>query len=357
LSRTRITRIASTLLLGWLGAQLALLIHSPLPWMIGPMMAVAAGSMAGRRQELPGVLRNGGQIVLGVAMGLYFTPVMMHQTLVLAPWIVLNVVLIWLLGAAGAWALTRLSGVDPITTYYCMTVGGGSEMTILAERAGGRPDRVAAAHTLRVVMVVLVIPLLYKLADVHGFDSVHALAAAREVHLEGMLVLLALCGVITLLVNRLGMPNVWVIAPLVTTAAITAAGLDWSVLPTGLVNAAQLLLGIAMGSRFTREFVRSAPRFMLQVLVVMTGMLMLSAGLGVFLGWMTGVDIPTAILATAPGGVTEMSLTARVLHLGVATVTVFQVSRMMLLVLCTGPAYRIYKPLFVTPHVQTAAGR
>lgn len=352
-SRARLTRIVSTLVLGWLGAQVALLIRSPLPWMIGPMLAVAIGSMAGRRQEVPGVLRNGGQIVLGTAMGLYFTPAMLNQSLALAPWIALNVALIWLMGVTGAWLLMRFSGVDPITAYYCMSVGGGSEMTILAERAGGRPERVAAAHTLRVVLVVLIIPLVYKLADVHGFETAYALAAAREVHWDGMVVLLAFCLVVTLLLERLNLSYVWVIAPLVTTAFITASGFDWSVLPVGLVNAAQLVLGIGMGSRFTPEFLKSAPRFMLCVLGTLAIMLLLSAGLGVFLGFVTGVDLPTAILATAPGGVTEMSLTARVLQLGVATVTVFQVSRMMLLVLCTGPAYRIYKPLFVKPAVPT----
>lgn len=49
----------------------------------------------------------------------------------------------------------------------------------------------------------------------------------------------------------------------------------------------------------------------------------------------------TAILATSPGGIAEMSLTARNLHLGVPIVTAFHVSRMVAVVLLIGPLYRL----------------
>jgi uncharacterized membrane protein AbrB (regulator of aidB expression) len=46
------------------------------------------------------------------------------------------------------------------------------------------------------------------------------------------------------------------------------------------------------------------------------------------------------ILATSPGGIAEMSLSARVLHLGVPVVTAFHVMRMVVVVLAIGPLYR-----------------
>ena len=46
------------------------------------------------------------------------------------------------------------------------------------------------------------------------------------------------------------------------------------------------------------------------------------------------------ILATSPGGIAEMSLTAKQLRLGVPIVTVFHVTRVVTLVLTCGLVYR-----------------
>jgi uncharacterized membrane protein AbrB (regulator of aidB expression) len=48
------------------------------------------------------------------------------------------------------------------------------------------------------------------------------------------------------------------------------------------------------------------------------------------------------VLATSPGGIAEMALTARVLHLGVPVVTAFHVARMVAVVLGIGPLYRAW---------------
>jgi hypothetical protein len=50
----------------------------------------------------------------------------------------------------------------------------------------------------------------------------------------------------------------------------------------------------------------------------------------------------TMVLATSPGGIAEMALTARVLHLGVPVVTAFHVARMVVVVLGIGPLYRAW---------------
>ena len=46
------------------------------------------------------------------------------------------------------------------------------------------------------------------------------------------------------------------------------------------------------------------------------------------------------ILAASPGGIAEMSITAKVLQLGVPVVTAFQVCRLVAVLLLVGPMYR-----------------
>jgi uncharacterized membrane protein AbrB (regulator of aidB expression) len=46
---------------------------------------------------------------------------------------------------------------------------------------------------------------------------------------------------------------------------------------------------------------------------------------------LTGIDWQIMVLATAPGSVTEMALTAKILHQGVAIVTAFHVVRIFII--------------------------
>ena len=67
-------RVAGTLLLAWAAAAACVALHTPLPWMLGPLVATSVLSMAGAPTESWGPLRNGGQWAIGAALGLYFTP-------------------------------------------------------------------------------------------------------------------------------------------------------------------------------------------------------------------------------------------------------------------------------------------
>src|SRR5688500_4987238 len=49
-------------------------LQTPIPWMIGPMVAVASLNLLGVRMHSPPYARQMGQVILGSAVGLYFTP-------------------------------------------------------------------------------------------------------------------------------------------------------------------------------------------------------------------------------------------------------------------------------------------
>ena len=67
-------RTALTLLLAWLAARACVALGTPIPWMIGPLLATAGASMAGLPTYSANALRNAGQWTIGAALGLYFTP-------------------------------------------------------------------------------------------------------------------------------------------------------------------------------------------------------------------------------------------------------------------------------------------
>jgi len=106
-----------------------------------------------------------------------------------------------------------------------------------------------------------------------------------------------------------------------------------------VTNTAQVLLACSLGSRFRHSFLREAPRFMAAVLASVALVLALCALLAFVLAWVAGVAPATILLACAPGGIAEMSITAKVLRVGVAFVTAAHVTRFAIVVLLTEPAY------------------
>jgi membrane AbrB-like protein len=334
--------VAATLALGLAGAALCVYLHTPLPWMIGPLLAVAGFRMAGTPLRLPLQMRNGGQWIIGLALGLNFTPAVSAQLLQYAHWVVLSVCVALAVGVLGGRLLQRLSGVDSKTAFFAIAIGGSSEMAIQAERYGGRVDQVAAAHSLRILMVVLLIPAAFRLLDLHGTD-IYVPAWARF-DLRGFAQLTALTLAVGWALNRLRVPNAWIIGPLLVTIALTASGIQWSTAPRWMVNIGQLMIGCALGIRFNRAFIRTAPRYMASVAAASLVLMGVMAAFGLGLAWVSGIAGPTAVLATAPGGIAEMSLTARVLQFGVPLVTVFHVSRVLAMVLSIGPLYAWLRP-------------
>ena len=97
----------------------------------------------------------------------------------------------------------------------------------------------------------------------------------------------------------------------------------------------------AEASRFERDFLSRAPRFLLAVSLTVVLAMGLAALFALFLAWAMPAHPATTVLATAPGGVAEMSITAKVLQLGVPVVTAFHVTRMVMLVSTTGLLYRL----------------
>ena len=340
-------RIALTLLLAYLAARLCVWLGTPVPWMIGPLLATSVASLAGAgvRSWVP--FRNAGQWVIGAALGLYFTPEV--GRLVAGLWWAIALAIGWalLLGVGfGGWLRRvhagRIAGLTPgqvgSTMFFAGAIGAASEMTLISERYGARTDLVAAAHSLRLLLVTLTIPFALQAWGVHGLDL--GLAGVQTVQPLG----LAAFGVATLagvaVMLRLERANPWFLGSLLVAMGLTLSGLAWSAVPGWLTAAAQLVIGVSLGVRFTPAFLHTAPRWLVSVALATVFMMAVSAVFGWGMAQVTGLHLATLVLGTAPGGIAEMAITAKVLQLGVPVVTAFQVCRLVAVLVLVEPLYR-----------------
>lgn len=310
----------------------------PLPWMIGPLVAMAACNFAGAQLRAPRGGRELGQLVIGTALGLYFTPTVGREVVAHWPLLVLAAAVAIGLGVLGGWILSRAGGVDATTAFFASVPGGATEMTLLGERFRARPDRVALAQSLRVLVVVIVVPFALTYSGAHGSD--HFAPAAVPLRVHGLALLVALGMLAGLLLDRMRIPNAFMFGPLALTIALTSAQLELSSLPTVMANAAQVLLGCALGARFERRSLESAPRYVAGVLASVFACMAAAALVAAGVAWAAGLPAPSLILAMAPGGIAEMCITAKVLQLGVPLVTAAHVARVLVLMASTAPGYR-----------------
>jgi uncharacterized protein len=325
------------------GGVLFSALRAPLPWMLGPLLAMALGKFVGAEIAAPREGRAAGQLIIACALGLYFTPVVADE--VAARWYLLiaAAMLAILLAYASGWFLMRSAGLDSTTALFASVPGGAAEMTILGERHGARSDRVVLAQALRVFIVVLIVPFVFTGIGLHGADIYRP--AQFSVDAFGLIVLLGAGALAGGVLAKLGMPNAWMLGPLGVTVALTSGEVSLSAIPTWLSNTAQLLIGCALGAGFERESLRTSPRFIGMVCLSVALAMLASALCAWGLAVLGSVPVSTMVLATAPGGMAEMCVTAKVLQLGVPLVTAAHVTRVMILVTTTAPMFRLARRL------------
>jgi hypothetical protein len=319
------------------GASVAVWLGIPLPWLLGPLFVIASLRLMSAPVAAYMPLRNAGQWIIGVSLGLYFSPQIVGLIAQHWPLLVLGMLVSLVLAFMGTWLLTTFGKADLKTAWFSSAIGGASEMSILAERFNARVDLVASAHSLRVLAVVTIIPFGFEWAGITG-SLTSSLSQVPLNHLHLVLVVVFATGG-GLVFRRFKIASSWVLGPLCVTAFLTVNELTVTSIPSWIVNMGQLFLGWSLGDRYRPAFFKAAPRFLSVVGVFSLLSISLVFCVGIVAMRFTDLPLPTLWLGMAPGGLAEMAITAKVLMLGVPMVTAFQVSRMAFVVIITGWIY------------------
>ena len=343
MNRRKVAAIAGGLAVCLAGGALCVWLRTPLPWMIGPLAAMALVQFGGASLEAPPYGREAGQTAIAVALGLYFTPAVAREVVANAPALIVAALGVFAVGLAASFILARTARVDPATAFFSSAIGGAAEMVNLGERNGALVDRVALAHSLRLLIVVTTVPIGITLLGQAGSEDYRPVAVPFDP--AGLAILVAAGLAAAFAWRRTPLPNAFMMGPLLTTIAITASGVSLSSMPSWMSNAAQLLLACSLGSRFSQSFLREAPRFVAAVVATVLFMISTLALFAHGLAWGTGGLAATLMLACSPGGIAEMAITAKVLRVGVAFVTAAHVMRFVIVVLATEPTFKLFQRL------------
>lgn len=336
----KLPRIVVALAIGAIGGAVFYLLGMPLPWMLGALFATMTAAVANAPILGPTRLRPIVVAVIGVLLGSRFTPGILVQA---SAWLgTVAIVMVYVVTVALVVVpFYRFAGrCDWVTAYFAGMPGGLSEMIEIGETSGAKPMPIILAHSLRIVVTIAMIAFWFRIVEGHAVGTSMGLAEAPLTWLDAFL-LLASAIVGSLIGIKLRFPAPTFLGALLASAVLHLAGLTESAPPGVVVNTAQVLLGTVLGCRFLGISARTlvpAAALAIGATVLTLG---IALGAGLAMGYLAGVAPEQALLALAPGGLTEMGLIALAIQADVAFVALHHVVRILFVIVLAPVAFRL----------------
>lgn len=326
-----IGRLAVVYSLGSLGGAIAASIGMPLPWMIGPLLVTAMLYLAGLADiVIPVKTRPAGQIVVASQVGVYFSPAAFALMLTLAPLLVGMALATAVCAFAVALLLARAARLNLTAAFLASLPTSPVEAAIMAERFQCNPGPVILAQTVRIAAVVVLVPVIIYAID--GRPASAGLRVPAVFDPAGTAMLLAVGVAGALLFRLLRTANPFFLGPLAASSALAALGFGPFFYPSVILSTAQIVLGVWLGSTFRRDLFQAAGRLVMASILATLALLAMTSCVAVAIAFTLGFDWELMVLSAAPGGVTEMALTAKFLGQDVALITAFHLTRIFIFI-------------------------
>ncbi len=331
------------------GGVLFQTLHLPLPWMLGPLTVMMLANLRGQKSKIvlawPIGIRNAGLIILGYMLGISFTREAGWQILTQLPSMFLATALIITCGLILGMLVARQTGISLPTSLVGSIPGGLTQMVVLAEEIEQVDiTTVTFIQTIRLLTVVFTVPFLslHFLAESPAFLQSAGAAgpgAATALGHEpanilgfGAVVLLS-----TAISVRLSFPTPYLIGPLLGAAALVLSGWQAPPVPPLLITLAQVAVGAYMGLSMDLGSLQNWRKLLPYSLGFGLGIVFVALGIGYCLTRWHPLTLLTTFLATAPGGMTEMGVTAVAAGANLSVVAAYQLFRVLFILFVIPP--------------------
>ncbi|MED4226385.1 AbrB family transcriptional regulator [Neobacillus cucumis] len=346
----KLIRISLTMLAAFVGGLLFSFLHTPIPWLLGPMAAVLMGARFGKIAFYwPVWIRDTGLIIVGYSIGLSFTQEALLQIIAKLPSMLLMTTLLVFFCAGIAWIVSKLTGVDYPTVLTGSIPGGLSQMIIFAEEMKGIDiTTVTFLQVARLMMIIFVVPFLIlgplfnHSSSGTGADMVDQAGQLSGPVLPNLVLLAIICVVSAFLARKFKFPTPNLLGPILGTAIAGIAGLHGPVLPSSVLDISQFMIGSYIGLLLRPEKLEHKAKVI--SLAFLSGLLMIagSVSLGLLLIYFYHITPSTSLLSLAPGGMDQMALLAHEVHADLSMVTGFQLFRLFFIYFVVPPMLRLF---------------
>ncbi|MFE4133543.1 AbrB family transcriptional regulator [Peribacillus sp. YIM B13482] len=308
-----------------------------------------------------------GQCILGIELGqkinLSFLHIFSEHWLTIILMLILSIFFSLLSG----FILWKYSKTDMLTSFFGTAPGGLSAMPGIAEEVGANTAVVSIIQTMRVLLVILIIPIFVSSWASNPVDHVILPAHTRShFEVEKLLWTVVLMGIAYggyRLGKYLKFPAPWLIGSMVGVAVFQSLSalymghdmVSWW--PHEVIILSQVFIAASIGSRFDKNMFIGLKRTIIVAFLSTIGLIFSMIICAIFVSKVTGIALITAVLAFAPGGIAEMTTTSVLLNADSTFIVVVQVLRIIIVCIILPPFFRLLNHREQTKHLysQTSA--
>ncbi|RDW13118.1 AbrB family transcriptional regulator [Paracoccus thiocyanatus] len=320
-----------TFALAALGGAAFVMLHLPLPMLLGPMLACLVAALGGAPLAGAGQFGVFMRTILGVAVGASITPGVLAELPDVAASLLFVPGFIAVIALVGYPLFRRGFGFDHATAWYGAMPGGLQDMLVFGEEAGGDVRALSLIHATRVLVIVTVAPLI--MSSWWGLDLTQPPGAPMRATGATEIALMLAAGLVGWKgAERLGVFGASILGPMVLTAALSLSGLISHRPPAEMIQAAQFFIGIAVGVKYAGITLRE---LRLHVTAGMAYALLLAGISLVFIEAIMHLGLAPALdafLAFLPGGQAEMVVIALIAGADLAYVVSHHLLRMVIVI-------------------------
>ncbi|PJN88606.1 AbrB family transcriptional regulator [Bacillus sp. mrc49] len=328
-------------------------------WMIGTFLAAALLSFlrpsllnqAENKKGVPKYWLLIGQCILGIELGQKINLSFLHIFREHWKTIILMLLISIIFSLLSGFILWKYSKTDMLTSFFGTAPGGLSAMPGIAEEVGANTAVVSIIQTMRVFLVILIIPLIVSSwPGSHAVQVIYPSQTAATFEMGKMLwtmLLIVAASSGHQLAKYLKFPAPWLIGSMVGVAIFQSSAsfymgydiVSWW--PHAVMIVSQVFIASSIGGRFQRDMFIGLKRTIIVALLSTIGLIFSMIMCAFIVSKVTGIALITTVLAFAPGGIAEMTTTSILMDADSTFIIAVQVLRIIIVCIILPPFFRL----------------
>ncbi|WP_096200761.1 AbrB family transcriptional regulator [Bacillus sp. FJAT-45350] len=321
----KILYLITAIVIGWIFASLKI----PAGWLLGSLVTGIAWAFCVKNIIFSTNAFKLALSIVGCIIGFMIVPEQfLSIQYIIGPFLMIFILTLFsslLLGII----LKKYTGLHPNTAMFCCLPGGAAEVIAISKEYGADQRMVAAFHTTRITVFLLIIPLI---VGIYGFQKPPVIAEKNfEISfIVSSIFIIATIVVCTLwLSERFKFPG----SPLVFSIILGFIAVQWIVpthgVPSIMTGIAQSLMGAIIGIQFDKKTFIELKKIGLVSVVIIILFFGMSLFLSTIFYLITPLGFMTSLLSTVPAGSGEMASTAAALGIDPTVVATLQILRVL----------------------------
>ena len=327
--------LSIALVLAIVGGIIGTKLKLPAGGMLGAMAAVITFNIIVQPPIiLPSGMMAGLQLFSGAMIGSRITKKDMIELKGLAFPAIIMLVIMLILNIVFGLAMYRLSNLNIATALFATAPGGMTDMAIISDDMGANSAYVAILQLSRIMFIlVCMMPFYRKIMTKLMTPKTKTVTAAAKNqepkrHIKWFFVTFVCCCVIGLTLRFFGIPAGAIMGAMLG-AAIFNIFTSKAYFPPSFRLPLQIVAGVFIGLRMDRASVFAMNELIFPVIILFVCVIVITVVTAFAVNKITGLDLFTSIMASTPGGLTEMAIMADDLGIDAPKVAILQLARLM----------------------------